>query len=309
MDKLESMQAFIAVARAGGFSAAARALGQPLPTVSRKVAELEAALEARLFQRSTRQVVLTESGEAYYQACQRVLEDLRDADERVSNASRLPRGELAVTAPLGFGRLHLQPVATEFLRLHPDITLKLALADRLVNLMEEQIDLAVRISELRDSSLVARKVGSIRMVVCAAPDYLARCGTPGHPRELAQHDCVSWTSLGPFKSWLLHEGDADRMFPIRVRVATTTPESALEAAQAGLGLAQVTSYQAASAVAAGTLVPLLSAFECAPTPVSLVYPGTRHVPLKLRAFLDFAAPRLATRLKAVEQSLAQAARR
>lgn len=303
MDKLDSMQAFVAVARAGGFSAAARELGLPTPTVSRRVAELEAALGVRLFERTTRQVVLTDAAQPYFSTCQRLLDDLREADAVVTGEHRVPKGELSITAPIGFGRQHLQPVALDFLREYPRVDLRLQLVDRVVNLLDEHIDVAVRISALPDSSLVARTLGEIRMVILASPDYLGRCGTPAHPRDLAAHACIAWTSLGPFKSWLCRDAGVEAMFPIGVRLATTMPESAVDAAVAGLGLVQVASYQAEAAVRAGQLVPVLREFEAAPTPVNLVHPSNRLVPQKLRAFLDWAGPRLSKRLRAVAEVL------
>lgn len=307
VDKFESMEAFVAVAKAGGFSAASRQLGAPVATVSRKVALLEESIGVRLFARSTRHVALTEQGATYYEACRRVLDDLHDADEMVCGEYRQPKGELKLTAPVGFGRRHLQPVVHEFLQAYPQIDVNLQLADRVVGLVEEHIDCAVRISTMADSSLVAREVGQIRIVVCASPDYLAAHGTPTHPQELLQHQCISWTTLGPYKAWEFRLGPDDdsgsAMVPIRVRLSSATPDSAVDAACAGLGLVQATSYQVAEAVRAGTLVPLLRGFEAPATPVSLVYPSKRLTPLKLRAFLDFAAPRLARRLDEVSRIL------
>ncbi len=303
MDKLESLQVFVAVARAGGFSAASRTLGLPLATVSRKVAELEASLGVRLFERSTRQVVLTDIAQGYFDACIRLLDDLRDADETVTGEHRSPKGELTVTAPIGFGRRHLQPVVLDFLRDFPEIDLRLLLVDRLVNLVDDHVDVAVRISELPDSSLVARLLGQIRMVLVASPGYLASAGEPDHPSALTRHHCIQWTGLGPRNAWAFTVDGQEAMFPIDVRLTTTLPESAVEAAQAGLGLARVTSYQAADAVAAGTLVPVLRAFEPAPMPVNLVHPSNRRVPLKLRVFLDYAGTRLSERLRSVAQVL------
>lgn len=303
MDKLESIRAFVAVAKSGGFSAAARVMGQPLPTVSRKVADLEESLGVRLFERSTRRVALTENATAYFEACLRLLDDMRDADDTVVGEYRSPKGELTITAPVGFGRQHLQPVVVEFLRAFPDVDLQLLLVDRLVNLVDEHVDLAIRISQLPDSSLVARMVGEIKMVVCASPGYLAAHGVPVHPSELKQHSCIAWSSLGPYKAWSFLNGGVETMFPIKVRLTTTLPESAIDAAVENLGLTQVTSYQAATAVKAGLLVPVLRAFESAPTPVSLVHPSSRRVPEKLRAFLDFSAPLLAARLRSVAELL------
>lgn len=303
MDKFESIQVFVAVARAGGFSAASRSLGLPLATVSRKVAELEASLGVRLFERSTRQVVLTEVAQPYFDSCSRLIDDMRDADELVTGAHSAPKGELTVTAPVGFGRRHLQPVAMEFLNDYPKIDLRLLLVDRVVNLVDDHVDAALRISELPDSGLAARQLGHIKMVVVASPSYLARAGTPMHPSDLQAHECILWASLGARRAWQFKADGQEAMFPIGVRLTTTLPESAVEAAQAGLGLAQVTSYQAADGVQAGSLVPILRDFESAPTPVSLVHPSNRRVPLKLRAFLDYAAPRLTQRLGALAHVL------
>jgi len=306
MDRLEGMAALVSVAKAGGFSAAARETGIPLATLSRRVSDLEADLGVRLLRRSTRQIALTETGQSYFQTCQRVLDEIRDAEETLKGEYRTPRGDLTVTAPVGFGRLHLQPVVMEFLGAYPAINLRLILADTLVDFIEEPIDLALRIAELADSALIARTVGAIRMVVSASPTYLERNGTPTHPSDLAQHDCIAWSSLGPLNTWWFREADTDRTFPIRTRFATSTADSAIDAAVSGLGLVQTTSYQAERGVNDGSLTVLLNDFECAPTPVSLVHAGDRAVPLKLRAFLDFAVPRLAERLQQVERAIERA---
>src|SRR5579859_6727937 len=284
MDRFESMSAFVAVAKAGGFSAASRQLGVPLATISRRVADLESELGARLLHRSTRQVVLTEVGQTFFATCQRLLDDLKDAEEAVTGEYRSPKGDLTVTAPMGFGRMHLQPVALEFLAAYPDINLRLLLVDRVVDLVEENVDLALRIAELADSSMIARPLGHVRMVVSTSPEYIERRGTPKHPSELVRHDCIAWSTLGPLNTWWFSEGGVDRTFPIRMRLSTTSAESAIAAAQSGVGLAQTTSYQAQQGVRDGRLVVVLRKFECALTPVSLVYASNRLLPLKLRAF-------------------------
>jgi len=303
MDRFQAISAFVAVAKAGGFSAAGRELGVPLPTISRRVAELEDALGARLIHRTTRRIELTEHGRGFFAACQRVLEDLKDAEEAVGGEYRTPTGELSITAPVGFGRIHLQPVALEFLAAYPKVNLKLLLVDRLVNLLEEHVDAALRIADLPDSSLVARTLGTIRVIVCASPEYLALRGSPEHPTELMDHDCIAWSTLLPVNSWWFREGETDATFPIRVRLSSTVAESALAAAESGLGLLQTTSYQAEPGIRAGRLVRVLTEFECAPTTVSLVYSSSRLVPLKLRAFLDFAVPRLVDRLERIATAL------
>jgi len=299
MDRLESMTAFVAVARAGGFSAASRELGIPLATISRRVGELESALGVRLLRRSTRQVVVTEAGQKFFAACQRALEDLRDAEEAVSNEDRTPRGELTITAPIAFGRLNLQPVALEFLAAHPQINLRMQLVDRIVNIADEHIDAALRIAHLPDSRLIARTLGSIRVVVCASPAYLKARGAPQRPEDLMQHDCIAWSILGPRDTWWFQDSGREQQYPIRTRLATTLAESAVDAATAGLGLVQTTSYQASQAIGDGRLVIVLRRFECAVTPVSLVYARDRLLPLRLRAFVDFAAPRMKARLRTI----------
>jgi DNA-binding transcriptional LysR family regulator len=297
MDRFESMSAFVAVARAGGFSAAARAVGIPLPTISRRVADLEGELGVRLLHRSTRQVVLTESGQTFFATCQRLLEDLKDAEEAVTGEYRAPQGELTITAPMGFGRLHLQPVALEFLAAYPDINLRLVLVDRVVDLVEDHVDVALRIADLADSSLVARPLGHVRMVVTASPAYLERYGAPAHPNELKDRDCIAWSSFGPLNTWWFRDQGRDQTFPVRTRLATTSADSAIGAACAGVGLTQTTCYQAEQGVREARLKIVLADYECAVTPVSLVYASNRLVPLKLRAFIDFAAPRLTERVR------------
>jgi DNA-binding transcriptional LysR family regulator len=304
MDRFDAITAFVAVARSGGFSAASRALGTPVAHISRKVALLEEELGVRLFVRTTRHVALTEGGRRYFEACSRVIDDLRDADEEVTGEYRQPKGDLVITAPLGFGQQHLQPVVHEFLQAYPEVNVHLQLADRVVALVDEHVDCALRIGALGDSSLVARKLGAIRMVVCAAPAYLAARGTPLEPSGLAGHDCISWTGLGPHKTWEFTLRDGEKLIelrvPVHVRVSTTTPESALQAALAGIGLVQATTYQVAPYVAEGRLVPVLAAYDSEAVTVSMVYPSKRLTPLKLRALLDFAVPRLERRLKQVD---------
>ena len=303
MDRLAGMAALVSVAKAGGFSAASRETGIPLATLSRRVADLEAELGVPLLRRSTRQIALTETGQSYFQTCQRVLDEIRDAEENLRGEYRAPKGDLALTAPMGFGRLHLQPVVMEFLRAYPAINLRLILADRMVDFIEEPIDLALRIAELADSPLIARTLETIRMVVSASPQYLEKYGAPNHPSELTRHDCIAWSGMGPLNTWWFREGNTDRTFPIRTRFSTSSAESAIDAALNGLGLVQTTSYQAERGVRDGGLKILLEDFECAPTPVSLVHAGNRSVPLKLRAFLDFAGPRLSHRLKLIEEAM------
>jgi DNA-binding transcriptional LysR family regulator len=304
MRQLDGLEAFVAVARCGGFSAAARQLGEPVANVSRKVALLEESLGVLLLVRSTRHVSLTDGGRDYFDTCVRVLDELRSANARITGEYQRPQGELNLSAPVGFGRSHLQPVVHEFLHAFPEVNVNLQLTDRVVSMLDEHIDCAIRISELPDSAMIARKLGEIRMMVCASSRYLKTHGVPRAPQELIGHQCITWTALGPHKAWHFQlqpkAGHPDRLVPINVRLATSTAESAIDAAIDGLGLVLATSYQLAPALHARRLKPVLRSFEIAPVPVSLVYPSKRLIPLKLRAFVDFAAQRLGTRLAEIE---------
>ena len=206
MDRLEAMSVIIAVTETGSFSAAARKLGTPVATVSRKVSELERRLKAEIFQRSSRTMTLTDAGRSYIEACRRIIEQVDDAEREVSGEYRSPKGDLAVTAPWGLGHLHLLPVAVEFLAAYPEVSLRLVLTDRVVNLAEESIDVSVRIGSLPDSSMVATRVGSIRMVVCASPAYFARRGLPQKPADLRDHDCITLESAGAPAAWKFIQG-------------------------------------------------------------------------------------------------------
>jgi DNA-binding transcriptional LysR family regulator len=292
MDRLASMSILVTAVEEGSLSAAARRLRTPLATVSRKVSELEAHLKTRLFHRSSRQLALTDAGRAYVEACRRILEDVGEAERAASGEYGVPKGELIITAPIVFGRLHVLPIVTDFLKAFADIDIRLVLADRVLNLVEDHVDLAVRIGALPDSSLVATRVGSIRQVVCGSPAYFADRGTPQSPAELRSHDCITFEGLVSTHAWTFSTGKSQADVAIRSRLTLNTAEAAIDAAMAGVGIARVLSYQCANAVAAGALTVVLKSFEPAPWPVSLVYAGQRFLPLKLRAFLDFATPRL-----------------
>jgi DNA-binding transcriptional LysR family regulator len=302
MDRLDAMSVLVAVAESGSFSAASRKLGAPLPTVSRKVAELEAHLNARLLTRTTRRLTLTGAGEAYVGACKRILEQVVEAERAASGEYAAPRGDLVVTAPIVFGRLHVLPPVNEFLGAYPEINVRLTLSDRNVHLVDDHTDLAVRIGALADSSLVATRVGALRRVVCASPDYLARAGVPKTPEDLSALASVNFGSFTASAAWAFGARDkrAERTVPIRVRLAVNTAEAAVDAAIAGVGVTRLLSYQAAQAVAAGKLKIVLAAYEPEPVPINLVYVGQNLVPLKLRAFLDFVAPRIRERAAQVD---------
>ena len=296
MDRLEAMSLFVAAGEAGSLSAAARRFGVPLATVSRKVSDLERHLNTRLLNRSTRRLTPTDAGEAYLAACRRILDDVGEAERAAAGEYSAPTGELAITAPVVFGRLHVLPVVTGFLSAYPDVDIRLTLADRITQLVEDHFDLALRIGQLPDSSLVAIGVGSIRRVVCASPAYLAEHGTPTIPEDLGTHDCITFEGLSSAAPWSFAKGKTDVTVQVRSRLQVNTAEAAVDAAIAGVGLTKVLSYQVDAAVRSGMLRIVLQEFEPEPWPVSLVHAGHGLLPVKLRAFLDFAAPRLKERL-------------
>lgn len=289
------MSILIAVVDAGSLSAAARLLDMPLATVSRKLAELETHLKTRLLHRSTRQLSLTEAGISYVAACRRILEEIGEAERAATGEYASPKGELLVTAPVAFGRLHVVPVVAEFLAQYPEISVNLMLTDRVVHLMDEHADAAIRIGELPDSMLMATRVGTVRRVICASPAYLAAHGVPARPQDLAGHACVTFEVLASMRAWVFGSGKAELSVPVQSRLTVNTAEAAIAAATLGVGLIRVLSYQVADAVRAQTLRVVLEAFESAPLPVSLVHTGQAPLPLKLRAFLDYVTPRLRVR--------------
>ena len=296
MDRLEAMSIIVAVTETGSFSAASRRLNKPVATVSRMVAELEARLKAQLFQRSSRQMTLTDAGRSYIEACKRIIEQVDDAEREVSGEYRIPKGDLAITSPWGLGHMHLMPIAVEFMNAYPEIALRLVLTDRIVDTVEENIDISIRIGNLADSNLIATKVGSVRFVLCASPVYLAEHGHPGEPAELATHDCISVDSLAPQRSWKFVKDGREMVAPIRSRLTVSDSEAAIEAAIAGAGITRVMSYKMEAARRAGQLVVMLEEYEQEPWPVHIVYAERKPVPLKLRAFLNWMTPRLKARL-------------
>lgn len=296
MDRFESMTAFVAVVDAGGFSAAARRLGMPLATVSRKVSELEEQLRAQLLTRSTRRVALTEIGQQHYQTCRRLLEELDEAERLASGEFRATRGELIVAAPTGMGSTYLNPIVTEFLKAYPDVDVELRLADRVINLVEEGVDIALRVGELPDSRLIAVNLGTIRHVVCASPSYLKVHGAPATPADLSAHCCVTFTSLEAQHTWTFKMGRQITRVPVRSRLSVGGAEAAANAASVGLGITRLLCYQALPSIRAKKLKLLLREFEPEPIPVSLVYQTRRNMPQKLKAFIDFVVPRIKPKL-------------
>ena len=292
MDRLEAMSLALAVAESGTLSAAARRQKTPLATVSRKVSELEAHLQTKLFNRTSRALVLTDAGRAFVAAAKRILADVAEAERAASGEYTTPRGDLTVSAPVALGRMHLLPVVAEFLEAFPQVDVALSLQDRPVNLLEEEIDVALRIGALADSSLIAVRVGESCRVVCASPGYLKSRGTPRSPDHLAKHDCITYAPFQPSNMWTFERDRTEFAVPVRSRLIVSNQESACDAARAGIGITVAFSYLVADAVKSGELVPLLQDFMPLPRPVSFVYSPNRFMPVKLRAFLDFALPRL-----------------
>ena len=297
MNRLESMTVLLAVVDAGSLSAAGRKLRMPLATVSRKISELEAALKTQLLIRNTRQLQLTDSGRAYIEACRGIIEALSEAERVAAGEYSEPIGELVVTAPVVFGRLHMLPVITAFLQAYSGVKVRLDLRDLNVNLIEHDVDLALRIGSLPDSGLVSTQLGSLRRVVCASPNYLAKGGTPTRVSDLTNCDCISFDPFARGGSWRFRVDGVDTSIQIEPRLAVTTAEAAVDAAIAGLGITCVLSYQAEAALRSGKLKLILESFEPAQLPVSFVYASQGRLPQKLRALLDFAIPRLRDRLQ------------
>lgn len=286
MDRLDAMRAFVSVADLEGFAPAARKLGLSASAVTRLVASLEDHLGARLLQRTTRSVTLTDVGTRYLERARRILGDVEEAEGSVQAERTQPSGKLVVSAPLMFGRLHVGPIMSAYLKKYPDVSAEFRLSDRMVNLVDEGVDLAVRIGHLADSSVVARAVGDMRRVVVAAPRYLKTRGTPLKPSDLAGHDVVQFTGMSSLSEWRFTDGGRDIRIPYTSRFATNSTDAAVLYAEQGGGLISVLAYQAADAIKAKRLKIVLADHEPPPLPIHLVYPTSRLLSAKVRAFVD-----------------------
>lgn len=285
MDRFQAMKTFVRVAESGGFAEAARQLRMSPPAVTRFVAALEADIGTRLLTRTTRTVKLTEAGARYVEDCRRILADVSEAEAAAAGSYATPTGILRVTASVLFGQLYVLPVLTEFLDRHPAVTGDALFLDRVVNIVDEGIDVAVRIGHLPDSGFSAVRVGAVRHVVCGAPDYFAKHGVPKTPEDLTGHRIISTTGAWPISKW--RSG-------IRPRLLSNTNEGSIIAAAQGWGLTRVLSYQVAPAVAAGRLQIVLSDYEDPPLPVHVMHAQGRRAAAKVRAFVDFAVEKLRT---------------
>ena len=296
MDKLKAITTFITIAEAGSLSAAARQLEMSLPAVVRSLAALEQDLGVRLFNRTTRRIALTAEGQHYLGACRSLLAGLGEAEAALHLADTEPQGELRITAPVACGQYHVAPLLNAFMQRHPRVRCTLLLLDRVVDLVEEGLDLAVRIGHLEDSSLVARPVGTVRRLLVASPDYLARHPTPSQPQDLADHACVLFQGMDGS-----HWNFQDQGRPVRVAVVGRASfnhiQPAVEACASGLGIGRFLSYQVAELLASGRLVTLLDNFIPPPIPVQLVYPHGRRLPARVRSVLDYLQAELRVRLE------------
>jgi DNA-binding transcriptional LysR family regulator len=285
MDRIDAMQAFVAVVDRQGFAAAARKLKQSPSAVTRLVAALEERLGARLLQRTTRSVTLTDAGVRYLERARRILADVEEAERAAESERTQPSGRLVVSAPLGFGRLHVSPVMSAYLKRYPDVAGELRLEDRTVSLVEDGVDLAVRIGDLADSTLVARRVGSMRRIVVASPAYLKARGEPKTPAALASHDTIRFGGAS-VADWHFLDGGKTVRIGNTPRLTTNNFDAALQYAEQGGGLTRVLAYQAAASLKAGKTRVVLEKFELAPLPIHIVYPTSRLLSAKVRAFID-----------------------
>jgi DNA-binding transcriptional LysR family regulator len=289
MDRLDAMQAFVAVADLRGFAPAARKLGLSPSAVTRLIAALEQRLGARLLQRTTRQVALTDVGTRYLERVRRILSDVEEAEGAAEGERTLPSGRLVVSAPVGFGRLHVSPVMSAYLKRYPEVSAELLLSDQIINLVEDGVDLAVRIGHLADSTLVARHVGEMRRIVVASPAYLKARGEPKTPTAVAAHDTIQFGALSASPDWRFVEDGREVRVACTPRFATNSADAAIQYAEADGGLTRVLFYQAADALKAGRLNIVLAKFEQKPLPIHLVYPTSRLLSAKVRAFIDLVA--------------------
>ena len=308
MDRLDAMAAFVAAVDEGSLAVAARRLGYSPAAVTRAIASLEDRLGAQLLHRTTRALRLTALGETYLATCRRVLDELQQAERGAAADQETPRGLLTLTAPVLFGRLRVRPVLDRFLDASPAVQARLILLDRVVNLTDEGIDVAVRLAHLPDSSLVATHLGEVRRVLCASPAYLERHGVPHTPSDLSSHACIMSNGAATERWSFAHPAAGRRralqMAVIHPRLTVNAAAAAIDSVLDGHGITRVMSYQVALEVVAGRLVLLLTAYEPPPIPVHFVMQADRSMTAKLRAFIDFAAPLLRTDLMQVSQLIA-----
>ena len=296
MDRLAAIEAFVKVAETQSFSEAARRLRSSKSVVSRQIAALETELGARLFHRTTRSMTLTEAGRGYFERTSRILADIEQANLSVSRLQSAPRGQLRVNAPMSFGMLHLAPALPDFLLRWPDVQADITMNDRFVDLVDEGFDVAVRIGNLADSGLVARRLAPIRRVICASPAYLGTRGVPASPDELKAHDCLCYSNRALSREWRFVAQDG-RPWPIEVhgRLTANNGDTLKVAALKGLGFVDLPTFLVGDDLLAGKLVAVLDEFVAQDMTLNAVYPHSRLLSPKVRAFVDFLAERFGPR--------------
>lgn len=292
MDRLHLMTVFVAVAEEEGFAGGARRLGMSPPAVTRAIAALEEHLDIKLFNRTTRFVRMTEAGQRYLEDVKHVITAADEADEAVAGINAEPRGQLVVTAPVQFGRMYVLPGIIDYLERYPKTEIQALLLDRVVNLLEEGVDVGIRIGELPDSSFKALHVGYVRHIVCAAPCYLAKRGIPKTPDELEKHQIILASGISSSSDWMFTKDKASLMIRVKPRLAVTSNHAAIEAAVCGFGITRLISYQIAPQLASGELKIFLSEYENKPIPIHIVHREGRHASVKIRSFVDLMAERL-----------------
>jgi DNA-binding transcriptional LysR family regulator len=286
MDRLDAMQAFVTVADLKGFAPAARKLQLSPSGVTRLIAALENRLGARLLQRTTRSVALTDAGARYLERARRILADVEEAEIAAEGERARPSGRFVVSAPVGFGRRHVSHVMNTYLKRYREVSAELRLEDRMINLVEEGVDLAVRIGHLADSSLVARHVGDMRRIIVASPGYLKSRGEPRRPQDVAAHDTIQFGVPSGSAEWRFAEAGNEVRLNYTPRLLTNNADAAIQYAEAGGGLTGVLAYQAAEAIKRGRLKIVLAKFEQPPLPIHIVYPTSRLLSAKVRTFID-----------------------
>lgn len=289
MDRFVEMQVFVAVAETEGFASGARKLGISPPVATRAVADLENRLGVKLLTRTTRYVRVTDAGKRYLDDCKRILGDVEEADDAAAGINGEPSGHLAITAPVVFGRMFVLPGVLEYLQRYPKMDVSALYLDRVVNLLEEGLDVGVRIGQLADSSMRAARVGTVRRVLCASPEYLAKQGIPQTPEELLEHTVISASGVNPSIEWKFNQ---DRNLRIKPRLSVTSNEAAIDATLAGFGIARQMSYQIAPQLESGQLKIILSEYELDPLPIHILHREGRYASVKVRSFVDLMVDRL-----------------
>jgi len=292
MDRLNSMAIFIAVAEEEGFAGAARLLNISPPAVTRAVAALEEHLGVKLFNRTTRFVRLTEAGQRYFEDARRIIAAADEADEAATGINAEPKGHLVVTAPVLFGRLYVMPGISDYLQRYKDTEVTALFLDRIVNLLEEGVDVGIRIGELPDSSYKALRAGQVRRVLCASPAYLAEHGIPSKPEDLIKHQLIVAGAISPTVDWRFEDSGSNLTIRIKPRLRVTSNDSAIEAAVMGLGITRILSYQIATQLASGEIQIILNEFEPKPMPINIIHREGRYASAKIRSFVDIIATRL-----------------